>query len=50
MDVYVKRGMLAKAEKVLKELPNQNVVCWNVLIARHTSLLGILSIIKFMKL
>ena len=44
VDMYVKCGMLAKAEKVLKGLPDRNTISW------ACSLLGILSIIKFMKL
>ena len=34
--MYVKCGMLAKAEKVLKGLPDRNIVYWNVLIVGYT--------------
>ena len=33
--MYVKCGMLAKAEKVLKGLPDRNTVSWNVLIKEY---------------
>ena len=36
MDIQVKCGMLAKAEKVLKGLPNRNIVPWNMLIVGYT--------------
>ena len=36
VDMYAKCGMLAKAEKVLKGLPDRNTVSWNVLIAGYT--------------
>ena len=35
MDMYAKCGMLAKARQVLEELPNRDLVSWNVLIAGH---------------
>ena len=36
VDMYVKCGMLAKAEKVLKGLPDRNTVSWNMLIVGYT--------------
>ena len=36
VDMYIKCGMLAKAEKVLKGLPDRNIVYWNVLIVGYT--------------
>ena len=36
VDIYVKCGILAKAEKVLKGLPYRNIVSWNVLIVGYT--------------
>ena len=35
MDMYVKCRILAKAEKVLKGLPDRNIVSWNVLIVGY---------------
>ena len=35
MDMYAKCGMLAKARKILDELPFRNTVSWNVLIAEY---------------
>ena len=37
VDIYVKCGILAKAEKVLKGLPDRNIVSWNVLICGYTN-------------
>ena len=35
VDMYAKCGLLAKAQKVLEELPDRDVVSWNVLIAGY---------------
>jgi pentatricopeptide repeat protein len=35
VDMYVKCGMLAKAQEVLKELPTNNVISWSSLIAGY---------------
>ena len=35
--MYTKCGMLAKAQKILEELPFRNVVSWNALIAGYTN-------------
>jgi pentatricopeptide repeat protein len=35
VDMYAQCGALARAQRVLDELPVQNVVCWSALIARY---------------
>ena len=35
VDMYIKCGMLAKAQEVLERLPNRNVVSWSALIAGY---------------
>ena len=36
MDMYVRCGMLAKVENVLKGLLDRNIVSWNVLLVGYT--------------
>ena len=35
VDMYAKCGTISKARQVLDELPSQNVVSWNELIAKY---------------
>lgn len=35
IDMYVKCGVLTKAQKIRDELPDRDIVSWNVLIARY---------------